>query len=614
MRQALGFLLFLACGAAAAAAPGVDVYTPGGPDDPRVRAAEYLAGNSRFLSAAALLEQVKAQLPRKRLSPEYYRDLAADELSFGMPLQAEAIYREQVDLAKDPISQGRARLRLADFYYQRGYWSQAATELATLHEQLPKELLRDFQDLQSRVMLAQGHYGEAAAVLQQVDSAGMTDYMRYNLGVAMVNEGRVGQGVSMLDRVGRLYPTDSDSLALRDKTNLTLGYHFLKDQQGGTAIPIFGRVRTIGPYSNKALLGLGWAYLAPRGSKQKKTEIGDEKAPDDAAFTSFATIGVLLRPGYIDSDNIYKRAGLAPFHLSGRAADEEAQLKQALVPWVELTSRDTIDPAVQEGLLAIPYVLDRLGAHAQAQQYYERAITALDETRTRLDQAEEHVRNGSMLLTMVDNYDPGAETGWRWKLRSLPNESETFYLQTLIAENGFQEQLKNFRDARLLQRQLEFWKARLTELQQSYQTRSAQDHPPPALRADKSVAANYPPGPGAGQQLQMSNRMTAYSGQQAPAAGSGALKPVNLELAQSPAGDQFVGTFEKMQALSARIDALLPQLAAVEQTQRTLLQGVAVNGLEKQKALNQKYMVETRFALARVYDSELKAPEQGDAK
>jgi tetratricopeptide (TPR) repeat protein len=614
MRQALGFLLFLACGAAAAAAPGVDVYTPGGPDDPRVRAAEYLAGNSRFLSAAALLEQVKAQLPRKRLSPEYYRDLAADELSFGMPLQAEAIYREQVDLAKDPISQGRARLRLADFYYQRGYWSQAATELATLHEQLPKELLRDFQDLQSRVMLAQGHYGEAAAVLQQVDSAGMTDYMRYNLGVAMVNEGRVGQGVSMLDRVGRLYPTDSDSLALRDKTNLTLGYHFLKDQQGGTAIPIFGRVRTIGPYSNKALLGLGWAYLAPRGSKQKKTEIGDEKAPDDAAFTSFATIGVLLRPGYIDSDNIYKRAGLAPFHLSGRAADEEAQLKQALVPWVELTSRDTIDPAVQEGLLAIPYVLDRLGAHAQAQQYYERAIAALDETRTRLDQAEEHVRNGSMLLTMVDNYDPGAETGWRWKLRSLPNESETFYLQTLIAENGFQEQLKNFRDARLLQRQLEFWKARLTELQQSYQTRSAQDHPPPALRADKSVAANYPPGPGAGQQLQMSNRMTAYSGQQAPAAGSGALKPVNLELAQSPAGDQFVGTFEKMQALSARIDALLPQLAAVEQTQRTLLQGVAVNGLEKQKALNQKYMVETRFALARVYDSELKAPEQGDAK
>jgi hypothetical protein len=431
--------------------------------------------------------------------------------------------------------------------------------------------------------------------------------MRYNLGVALVNDGRVGQGVSMLDRVGRLVPTDSDSLALRDKANLTLGYHFLKAQQGGTAVPIFGRVRTQGPYSNKALLGLGWAYLAPRGTQQKKTEIGDEGESDKDEFTAFATIGVLLRPGFIDSDSIYRRAGLAPFHLSGKAADEEAQLKQALVPWVELAQRDPIDPAVQEGLLAIPYVLDRLGAHLQAQQYYERAIAAFEQTRFLLGRAEEHVKSGRMVLTMVDNYDPSSELGWRWKLKSLPNAEETFYLQTMLAENGFQEELKNFRDARLLQQDLQFWKDRLGELQQSYQTRTTQNNlpPPPLPRPDAPADAQAQDG--GPLQLQMASRLNAYQGPGTVAPGSA---PVALHLAPAPTADRFVGAFERMQALRERIDQVLPQLAEMEKAEGAKLQEVALASLEQKRALNQKYLADTRFALARVYDSELRGPAE----
>ncbi|MDB5974626.1 MAG: hypothetical protein JWR07_1386 [Nevskia sp.] len=607
MKHLVVFTLAFACGTAAAA----DIYTPGGDNDPRVRSAQFLAGNSRYLSAAALLAQVQAEAPQKRFAPPYYRDLAADTLSFGMPQRAEVIYREEIANAKDPMSLARARLRLADFFYQRSYYQQASTELSAVRAQLPKELLIDWQDLQSRVLLGQGRYGEAADILTQASSSDMTNIMRYNLGVALVNDGRVGQGVNMLDRVGRLNPTDSDSLALRDKANLTLGYHFLRTQQGGTAVPIFGRVRTVGPYSNRALLGLGWAYLAPRGAKQKKAELGDEAPQDGTAFTSFATIGVLLRPGYIDSDSIYKRAKLAPFHLSGRSADEEAQLKQALVPWVELTSRDTIDPAVQEGLLAIPYVLDRLGAHIQAQQYYERAIDALEETHTRLDAAEQHVRSGRMVKTMID-HDPSAESGWMWKLKSLPDAPETFYLQTLLADNPFQEALKNFRDARMLQMNLQFWKTRMAELQSSYQTRSGQNLPAApgqAARApgtgyssDPSTAASAPP-------LQLANRLSAYNGQSSPDVPD-AEAPVTLHLAQNPGSEKFFGPFERMQALRTRIDALMPQLEAAENTQGQLLQDIALGDLEKQKIVNQKLLAESRFALARIYDSQLK----GDSK
>ena len=610
MRRILGFVLAFSCAAASAA----DVYTPGSDSDPRVRSAQYLAGNNRYLSAAALLAQVQAEAPQKRLAPAYYRDLAADTLSFGMPQRAEVIYREEVANAKDPLTLARARMRLADFYYQRGYYQQASTELSTVRAQLPNELLIDWQDLQSRVLLAQGRYGEAADILGQASSGDMTNFMRYNLGVALINDGRVGQGVNMLDRVGRLSPTDSDSLALRDKANLTLGYHFLRTQQGGTAVPIFGRVRTTGPYSNRALLGLGWAYLAPRGSKQKKAELGDE-TPDQTAFTSFATIGVLLRPGYIDSDSIYKRAKLAPFHLSGRTPDEEAQLKQALVPWVELTSRDSIEPAVQEGLLAIPYVLDRLGAHIQAQQFYERAIASLEETRTRLDSAEQHVRSGRMISTMI-LHDPTAESGWTWKLKSLPDAPETFYLQALLADNPFQEALKNFRDARLLQLNLQFWKSRMGELQQSYQKRSGQNLPPASqiARADTGGdSSGYSSNPSASTQLQLANGLSAYSGQGSPD-GPDAEAPVALQLAQNPGAEKFFGAYERMQALRTRIDALMPQLAAAEKTQGELLQNIALDDLEKQKTVNEKLLVESRFALARIYDSQLKGPSEGDSK
>src|SRR6202000_1966088 len=112
------------------------------------------------------------------------------------------------------------------------------------------------------------------------------------------------------------------------------------------------------PYSNRALLGLGWAYLAPEGDKQKRQRVQDDAPTEDSNHLS--TIGAILRPGFLDAD-IYKRAGLHSFSLNRVDPNDEVQLKRALVPWVELMGRDPIDPAVQECELAVPYVLEKLG-------------------------------------------------------------------------------------------------------------------------------------------------------------------------------------------------------------------------------------------------------------
>ena len=48
-----------------------------------------------------------------------------------------------------------------------------------------------------------------------------------------------------------------------DRVNATLGYTLLDQSQGLKAAEAFRRVRAPGPYATAALLGLGWALLAP---------------------------------------------------------------------------------------------------------------------------------------------------------------------------------------------------------------------------------------------------------------------------------------------------------------------------------------------------------------
>ena len=606
-------LFVLACALGSSVADA-DTFSPGSAKDPRVRNSEFMAGNGQYLSATALLLQVQSEQPQQRLGPEFYRELGEDALGFGMPQRAEVIFREQIASTNNPLDLGHSRLRLAEFYYQRGYYPKAVAELESMRANLPHELTLDWEDLLSRTLLASGRYGAAVEVLNNSDLSAASPFMRYNLGVALLADGRAGQGVNVLDNVGQMRPNDPETLALRDKVNLGLGYHYLRLQDGGTAIPLFSRVRSVGPYSDRALLGLGWAYLAPQGDTQRKAALGNDLPPDNAV-AQFSTIGVLLRPGFVDPDILYRRNGLAPLKLTKADKDRQAALQHALVPWVELIGRDPMDPAVQEGMLAIPFALDRLGAHAQAQQYYERAIDALEQTHKRLDEAEDHVRSGRMINTIVKR-DADAETGWTWKLKDLPDAAETFYLQGLLADNHFQEALKDFRDVRLLQRALISWKERMGKLEGTFTSRSRPDTAPagaPANWTPPSVAEAPRESDAPDAESEAAHRMRLENRIASPVADNGAGQSqdpgaaVPLKLAAAP--QRFDGPYEKMKSVQDRADLLLPKLAAVELAQRAVLETLALNDLDAQKALNHKYLVESRFALARVYDQQLKGDQ-----
>lgn len=588
-----------------AAAPAAQLYTPGSADDPRIRSAAFLGGDERYYSAITeLLKLQRGAGADFEASPEYWAALAEYQLSFGLRDRAEQLYRSVAAANADPLIAGQARLRLAEFSYERGYLDEARASLLRMRENLHEDLDLDWRDLYSRVLMTQGRYNEAITVLEPVTgSEEDTAFLRYNLGVAQINDGRLADGRNQLDRVGRQSGFSEVVRALRDRANVTLGWHFLQNQLGGSAKPVLIRVRSQGLYSNRALLGIGWAELAPQGKRQSRGELTEDQRLRELndPFSSFSSLGVLLRRGYLDDP--YDRAGIRSFRRTSLAKDEEEALRRAISVWSELLDRDPQDPAVQEAWLAVPFALDRLGAHTQALQYYEQAAERLEAARKHTLDSIQSLRSGRMVETILQR-DADAESGWSWELRDLPDAPETYYLQTLIAEHRYAEGLKNYRDVRMLQRSLEGWKKRIAAVDTAY-TSTARSTVEPTVLFQRAMRKAKPNTDKLDLNLDEATQLAAPGFWSRPAPSVRAEMPA-LQLSAMPT--KFDGAYERLQSVRARSGSLAPLLTSAGRDAAARLQKMALDELTSQRQQIEKYLVETRFALARMYDRAL--PEQ----
>ncbi|MFQ6005415.1 MAG: tetratricopeptide repeat protein [Woeseia sp.] len=318
-------------------------------------------------------------------------------LSYGHHRRAAKIFERLLAENVNPEIRDRTWFFLAKIWHQRGYLAESQSALNNVQGELPDALESERYLLQAQILIDEGKYDRAIALLQ--DWKGETEwasYANFNLAVAMVRSGRVSAAELILDDLGKLDPYNEELSALRDKANLALGYAFLKDGQPMAAKPPLQRVRLSGPFSNKALLGVGWA---------------------DAEIDNY---------------------------------------RRALVPWMELRSRDLLDSAVQESMLAIPYAMAKLDSISQAADHYLNAVEAFYEETNRLDRAIAHIESGAIFEEFLEQ-DPLETTGWYWKLEELPDGPESRYLLHLLTTHSFQEGLKNYRDLGYLRRNLEKW-------------------------------------------------------------------------------------------------------------------------------------------------------------
>ncbi|MFP5306341.1 MAG: hypothetical protein ACLGI7_11030 [Gammaproteobacteria bacterium] len=277
--------------------------------------------------------------------------------------------------------------------------------------------------------------------------AGSSLLARYNRAAELMRQGETGPGLALLAEIGTADAGTAVELALRDHANLVLGYALLRERRGADAVPAFQRVRSPGPYGNPALLGLGWAYLLPTGPEARAAAQRDDGDP--GAWS----------PAEADTPSLRRRM---PFRYawSVAAGEREADLREALVPWNELNGRDPLDPAVQEGMLAVAYALGHLGAHAQAERYWQRAVERLHTARAQLDDAYAQLGDGRLLAAI----DADSAHGWRRRLADLPYDDATAYFRVLAEDAAFLDALEDRHALRALQASVELHLQRLQDL------------------------------------------------------------------------------------------------------------------------------------------------------
>jgi TolA-binding protein len=343
-------------------------------------------------------------------------------LSYGQHTKAGEIFDRLLTDNVNPAVRDRAWFYLGKVRYQRGWYSQAIDAFANVGGELPRILNAERQMLLAQSYMGQGRFADAAEVLQSGD--GPEDwlaYVRYNLGVALVRLGRLEDGAMLLDRVGRLYSGDEELRALSDKANLAMGYAYLQNDNAEQAKMVLERVRLHGPFSSKALLGVGWANV--------------------------------MREDY----------------------------RGALDPWLELQDRDLLDSAVQESLLAVPYAFSRLGADGSAADFYMTAMQQFDAEMASLDAAIQRTRSGELIPALLQQ--DASELGrWHWQLEELPVTDDSRYLYHLIANHEFQDGLRTYRDLVALDEHLAQWQEKLGAYNDMIDTRAlAYDQRLPAV-------------------------------------------------------------------------------------------------------------------------------------
>jgi Tetratricopeptide repeat len=530
-------------------------------------------------------------------------------LSLGEHVEAGRIFEALLNQNTSEAVRNKAWFYLGKVWYQRGYLADSERALRQVSDKINPRISAERYMLLAQVMMRQERYDDAIAALSNWHGApDWTAYAQFNLGVALVRKDRLADAIPYLDRVGRMDTRGEELLSLRDKANLALGFALLQAQRAAEAKPILQRVRLEGPYSSKALLGVGWAD-----------------------------------------------AGVGDF-------------KHALVPWLNLHKRNLLDSAVQESFLTVPYAYNQLSASGQAADYYNSAIESFDAEMQRIDDSIEQIRSGHLLDRLLDDDKKNTLT-WYWQLTTLPNAPESRYLYQLLASNEFQEGLKNYRELNYMSRNLDNWREDVSAYDDMLDTRQ-QAYQQRVPKADAVMAATDLDGltqkrvdfESRLNEIEKSNDVAAL-GTPEEQRTWGRLKRIEDYLAAHPDDPNLAEMREKLRlmkgvtywrlsasfkarlwnerrsvkeleaqlketqkravlvkqaragvptntgaytgrvaAIRARMDQLQQRLADVSAKQNRFLQALAIRELQGQKQRIATYQIQARYELAAIYD------------
>jgi len=367
--------------------------------------------------------------------PEYYRvdepekdtlhfhinqatfDVGDFELNYRMHQRAGRAIKSVIEGNVPEPVRNEAIYRLARMYFQKDRPEDALKAVNLVHGAVPEDVRPELVYLRANIDMVNGRNGEAALTLKDILSdKSMEGFSSYNMGIALIRDGKEQSGREYLDKAGRVEKSDEATLSIKDKANLVLGEKLMADKDYESAKSVLDRVRIDGPFSNRALLGSGWA---------------------DA-----------YRDHY----------------------------ESALVPWTILAERGTTDESTEEAMLALPYAYGKLGVYSKAAVLYDKAVQTFGKEIDRLNASITSVHEGKFLKALVRE-EIKQDPNWVIKLRELPESPETFYLLDLMASHDFQETLKNYLDLEELRKKIEVWSGDLMAFEDIIEKRKAYYQP-----------------------------------------------------------------------------------------------------------------------------------------
>ncbi|MGH1470451.1 MAG: tetratricopeptide repeat protein [Cellvibrionaceae bacterium] len=332
-------------------------------------------------------------------------------LSFGMEQTAGDIFNEL--LASDANGEFTRPLEVRNaawFYlgklrYLRGDWDGTEASFKNISGRFDKELVSELEALAINLAIRRNDLATAESELRKARNLDDWRHLIYfNMGNAYSRAQQYDKAIDYYDRLANLPISDlpslqEEQLVLYDKALTAAGYNYILQGEHRKAINRFKQVRLKSDFSNRALLGYGWA------------------------------------------------------------AAENNNHRLALRPWQELSKRSLTFPSVQEALIAVPYAYEKLKVPGQALIEYQNAEQAFENEIARIQVVMDEMNDVDLLTALkikeTDNKN--------WFLLNEKNgvQPHIIYLTELFSLNQFQGSVQELRDLLHISERLNDWKDRL---------------------------------------------------------------------------------------------------------------------------------------------------------
>lgn len=324
---------------------------------------------------------------------------------FGMPDAADNIFSRIITRDMRSATRNETWFRQGRLKYRQGNYFEAERFLnVPVDTKAISASEAERRVMLATVLMAKNEFDRARELLSPVPlntSLGM--YATYNMGVAHLRANQYAEGIQLLETVMNLPVSDNETNALKDRAALAMGYSHLQAKNTDKARDALLNIRLEGPFSNQAMLALGYVHF--------------------------------LREDF----------------------------KRALSFWLELATRNPADRSVQEAMLLTPRAYEALQANQQAFQGYQTAAQTLRNQMGVLDRISTTVKTREWLDNLSPDAlgEPGSDPLNIHSAAVPANREETAFLFHLFASHSFHEGYTQYLQLRRLQ---ELMKGKVYEL------------------------------------------------------------------------------------------------------------------------------------------------------